>query len=276
MSIQFTEENHLYTSLDPKEKIEWTSVTGLTKLFKPEFDTDTVAKKCAANKKYKLYGKTEDEIKAIWAAESKRSTDLGTWYHNQREEQLLMHDTLTREGIALPIIAPKMDGNVKIASSQSLAPGIYPEHMIYLKSAGICGQADRVEVIGDRIDLYDYKTNKEIRTKGFTNWQGVTSKLLHVCSHLDDCHLNHYALQLSVYMYMMLKHNHFLNPGKMEIHHVVFEIAKEDENGYPIAALGTDGEPIVKEVVPYELPYLKEEVVHMIQHHNKLKADANE
>jgi hypothetical protein len=177
-----------------------------------------------------------------------------------------MHDTIQRSGLELPIINPIEQDGIKIAPDQSLVPGIYPEHMVYLKSVGICGQADRVEVLQDTIDLFDYKTNKEIKTKGFTSWDGVTKKMLGPCSHLDDCNLNHYALQLSVYMYIMLKHNHGLKPGKMEIHHITFEVESEDKYGYPIVAVDHQGNPIVKEVVPYELPYLKKEVQNMIKH----------
>ncbi len=50
------------------------------------------------------------------------------------------------------------DKKVKFAPDQTIAEGIYPEHLVYLKSASICGQADRVEIVGDRIDIHDYKT----------------------------------------------------------------------------------------------------------------------
>ncbi len=47
-------------------------------------------------------------------------------------------------------------------------------------------------------------------------------------------------------MYIMLKHNHNLKPGKLEIHHIVFEIEDLTEHGYPIIATDPAGEPIVK------------------------------
>jgi hypothetical protein len=45
------------------------------------------------------------------------------------------------------------------------------------------------------------------------------------------------------------------------LHHVSFETEGEDEFGYPISKLNAQGEPIVKELIPYTLPYLKEEVI---------------
>ena len=177
-----------------------------------------------------------------------------------------MCDTIKRSGIDLPIIKPIEQDGIKLSPDQTLAPGIYPEHLVYLKSAGICGQADRVEVVGNHLNIYDYKTNKEIKTKGFTNWQGITDTLKNPLNHLDNCNFNHYALQLSLYMYMMLKHNHSLKPGIMEIHHIKFEKEGDDEHGYPITKYDQEGNPIVKEVVPYTIPYLKKEVISIINY----------
>ena len=136
--------------------------------------------------------------------------------------------------------------------------------MVYLKSAGICGQSDLVEVVNGKVNITDYKTNKEIKTEGFTNWDGVTQKLSAPVAHLDDCHLNHYALQLSMYMYIIIKHNPRLSPGKLLIHHIVFEEAGRDKYDNPISALDNQGNPIVKSIIPYDLPYLKQEIITLI------------
>jgi len=267
MAIIFKAETHKYES-DAEEvtKIDWLSVTSLVGLFKPPFDKEVIAEKASKNKNGKWFGMTTQEIIGVWESETNRAVTLGSWYHNQRETELLMCDTIERSGLALPIINPIEQDGIKIAPDQSLTVGIYPEHMVYLKSAGVCGQADRVEVLRDVIDLYDYKTNKEIKMKGFTSWDGVTQKMLGPCSHLDDCSFNHYALQLSVYMYIMLKHNHTLKPGKMEIHHITFEKEDEDEYGYPITAMDHLGNPIVKAVTPYVMPYMKKEVQAMLNY----------
>lgn len=266
MAIQFKAQNHSYESTDPEENINWLSVTSFVKLFKPPFDQQGIAEKSSKSKKSKWYGLKPEEIIDIWKKETNRAVTLGSWYHDQREKELVMCNTLQRSGVDLPIMKPIEQDGVRLSPDQNLVPGIYPEHIVYLKSAALCGQADRVEIVDDRIDVYDYKTNKEIKTEGYTNWEGVTNKMLGPCSHLDDCNLNHYALQLSTYMYMIQKHNHHLKPGKMEIHHITFKIEGEDEFGYPITAEDPNGEPIVHEVIPYEIPYLKKEVRNMIKY----------
>ena len=83
-------------------------------------------------------------------------------------------------------------------------------------------------------------------------------------SHLDDCHLNHYALQLSMYMYMILKHNPRLKPGTLTIHHIIFEEAGRDKFDNPINERDSQGDPIVKDIMQYDLPYLKKEAIALL------------
>jgi len=266
MAIQFTASDHKYQSINQSENIEWISVTTIIGLLKKPFDKDTTALKSSKNKRSKWYGLTPKEIIAIWDQSNAVAIDLGTWYHNQRETDMVSHDTIGRLGRDISIVKPIEQDGVKLAPDQNLVEGIYPEHMVYLKSAGICGQADRVEVIGNTIDLYDYKTNKEIKLNAYTNWEGVTEKMLLPINHLDDCNYTHYSLQLSIYMYIMLKHNPNLKPGKIMLEHIIFKKEGEDKYGNPIYAKDQDGNFIVDKIVPYTLPYLKKEVIGIIKY----------
>jgi hypothetical protein len=264
MAVIFKAENHKYESLDPNERINWISVTSFVGLFKQKFDPVAASEKASKNPNSKWYGLDPQTIRNIWQSENGRAVSTGSFYHEQRELDLNQLQTIQRQGIDLPIIKPIFEGNVKIAPEQKLKQGIYPEHFVYLKSAGICGQSDRVEVVKDTVDIIDYKTNKEIRKEGFKNWEGITQKMTGPVAHLDDCNFNHYALQLSTYMYIILKHNPRYKPGKMWLHHIIFEKEGEDKYGYPILKRQENGDPIVKTVIPYEVPYLKTEVIAMI------------
>jgi hypothetical protein len=266
MSVIFQAENHKYQSLDPNERIEWLSVTSFVGQFKQKFDPIKQSIKSSKNPRSKWYGMKPEDIQAHWANETDRAVTAGSWYHDQRESDLTSIDTIERSGVAIPIIKPIWDGKLKIAPNQKLTEGIYPEHFVYLKSAGICGQSDRVEVVKDTVEIVDYKTNKEIKKTSFVNWEGKSQKMIGPCEHLDDCNFNHYSLQLSTYMYIVLKHNPRYKPGKMFLHHVIFEREGEDQFGNPIPKKDSNGDPIVKTVVPYEVPYLKAEVLAMINH----------
>ncbi len=260
MIVTFTQQNHKYASIEP-DGIEWLSVTSFISNFKQPFEADKIAEKSAKNKKSKWYGMTPEDIKAAWKAEANRATSLGTWYHNCRERDICELSTMERHGHVVPVIKPIEKDGIKFSPNQKLSNGVYPEHMVYLKSAGLCGQSDLVEVINGEVHITDYKTNKEIKVEGYTNWEGITQKMLAPVLHLDDCNLNHYALQLSLYMFIILKHNPKLKFGSLTIHHIMFDEVDKDKFGNPITALDTNGDPIVKDIVQYDLSYMKQEVI---------------
>jgi hypothetical protein len=260
----FTPEDHKYRSIDVTDQTDWLSVTSFIGNFKKPFDADVIAAKTAKSKKSKWYGMTPEDIKAAWKAEALRATTLGTWYHNCREADLCELNNMERHGVTVPVFKPIEKDGCKYSPAQKLIDGIYPEHLVYLRSAGICGQSDIVEVINGEVHITDYKTNKEIKTEGFTSWEGISQKMLTPLSHLDDCNFMHYALQLSMYMFIILKHNPKLKPGVLTLHHILFEESGRDKYDNPITALDSNGDPIVKDVVPYNVPYLKAEAIALI------------
>jgi len=271
--IVFNADDHSYRSLDDSN-IDWISVTTLVSHFKKPFDAKRIAEKVSKKKSSKWFGIDPVIIQQIWTNEADRSTTLGTWYHNQREVDLCSLASIEREGVTVPVFKPsEVREGVKIAPSQKLEPGVYPEHMVYLRSAGICGQSDLVEVVNGKVNIIDYKTNKEIKKESFVNFEGKSEKMNLPVDNLDDCNFYHYALQLSIYMYIILKHNPKLKPGRIFIHHITFEIEREDDWGYPITKKDENGEPVVKEVVPISIPYLIDEVQAIMHylHDNKDK-----
>jgi len=266
MAVKFLPEDHKYVSVDPAEDISWMSVTSLISKLKQPFEAEKIAEKSSKNKRSKWYGMTKDQILSVWKAESERAITVGNWYHNQREEDLLGLDSIERHGKVIPIMQPLADtSGIKVAPDQRLTDGMYPEHFVYMKSLGICGQSDLVEVIDGVVHITDYKTNKEIRSESYKDWEGLSQKMNHPVSHLDDCNLNHYNLQLSIYMYMILKHNPKLKPGTLMIQHIMFEDEGKDPNGYPILKTNTDGDPVIKDIIYYDIPYLKDEVLALVK-----------
>lgn len=266
MAVKFLPEDHKYVSVDPAENISWMSVTSIISKLKQPFEAEKIAEKSSKNKRSKWYGMTKDQILSVWKAESERAINVGNWYHNQREEDLLGLDTIERHGKTIAIMQPLADDQgLKVAPNQRLTDGMYPEHFVYMKSLGLCGQSDLVEVVDGVVHITDYKTNKEIRSESFKDWEGLSQKMNHPVSHLDDCNLNHYNLQLSIYMYMILKHNPKLKPGTMMIQHIMFEDEGKDANGYPILKTDENGDPVIKDIVHYDLPYLKDEVLAVVK-----------
>ena len=265
MAVKFLPEDHKYVSVDPQEQIPWISVTSIISKLKQPFEAEKIAEKSSKNKRSKWFGMTKQEILDAWKAESERAINVGNWYHNQREEDILELETIERHGKVIPIMHPLSDSEgLKVAPNQRLNDGMYPEHFVYMKSLGLCGQSDLVEVVDGAVHITDYKTNKEIRSESYKDWEGLSQKMNHPVSHLDDCNLNHYNLQLSIYLYMILKHNPKLKPGTLMIQHIQFEDEGKDDNGYPILKTNDLGDPIIKDIVYYDLPYLKEEVLSIV------------
>ena len=128
--------------------------------FKPKFDKEGQAKKSAKNKNSKWYGMTAEQILQAWDNETERAINLGNFYHNQRESDILDFKTIERNGTEVPIVKPLINENgIKLAPDQKLSDGVYPEHLVYLKSVGLLlVQADVVEIVDGYININDYKT----------------------------------------------------------------------------------------------------------------------
>lgn len=252
MSLIFKEEGHKYISTDGAP-IDWLSVTTLISHFKKPFDADVMAVKSSKNKKSKWYGMSPEAIKAAWLTESERSTTVGSWYHKMQEAVLLGGDGE---------LLVDDQGN-KIAENVDLEEGVFCERIVYLKSIGVCGSVDKIENHNGLVNLEDYKTYKRLDAVGFKGWDGTVSKMLSPIAHLDDCNLVHGALQMSTYLYIILRHNPSLKPGKLTLRHVEFEKESDDIHGFPVYRTDAGGNPIILRETPYDVPYLKDEVVAM-------------
>jgi ATP-dependent exoDNAse (exonuclease V) beta subunit len=270
MKLIFEPQTHTYKT---NQNEEYVSVTKLLSRYKQPFDAPSAALKASRNKKSKWYGMQPQDIVDVWNGESQRSIRLGNWYHDQRERDLLECKTISYMENTLTVHKCLYDEDgMKVATDQRISEGVYPEFFLYLPSAKIAGQSDRVTVANGRVDILDYKTNKEIKTQSYKNYEGISQKMLYPLNHLDDCNLNHYTVQLSIYMYIILRHNPMYHPGELTLHHIIFEEDYDrDPYGYPIYLKDDDGNFKIKEVIPYKVPYLKDEVHALIEHFKENK-----
>ncbi len=189
--ITFTPETHSYTSAD---NTDWLGVTTLVKQFTQPFDQAKKSLTSSRNKKSKWFGMDPQEIRTVWRNESRRSTDLGDWYHHMVERETLSSKTYIHQGEIYNVVKPIYRDGKKHAGDQKLQPlHIYPEHMIYLKSSGLSGQSDQVRVGGDnKVHILDHKTNKEVKTQSFVSWEGMPQMMREPVSHLMDSNYWHF------------------------------------------------------------------------------------
>lgn len=257
MKLHFIEEGHKYES---KPARKWVSATGLVKKFVEEFDDVLQAYICSNKKSSKWYTISPKRILKIWATENKRATDCGSWFHNLMEGKALAAGTKKHRGKVLPIIKPILMPGYKLAPDQVLKDGVYPEHFMYSEEHGVCGQSDLVYVCDGFVDIDDYKTNKKLEFRGFGHHYDNPKMMKGVMSNIEDCNFNHYALQLSIYMYLILLKNPHLKPGKMRICHITFENEGFNKFDFPILKRTEDGGYIPTGKIWYEIPYLKNKV----------------
>jgi ATP-dependent exoDNAse (exonuclease V) beta subunit len=91
---------------------------------------------------------------------------------------------------------------------------IYPEAVLFSEKYKIAGTSDIVEDCGDYFNVLDFKTNKELNfISKYGQW------LNKPVSHLSDCQYNIYALQLSIYAYMIQMQTR-KKVGKLQIYYL--------------------------------------------------------
>lgn len=277
-NIAFVEESHKYFDITEPEK-EFTSVTTLIHNYTQPFDRVfwasfkalekllpkdvwNVEKKSLLNSKkfdkvlLDLHSISENDfnreqqgILDEWDNENRKSCERGTKIHADLENSF--YQKKKDIDISKFEIGGKFECR-KDYSELDIENGVYPEYLISRVSEDgklrIAGQIDLLVKKGNKIIIADWKTNKKIETKSFFNNKTKTSvKMKFPLNNLDDVNYWHYALQLSTYAWMIQK----LNP-EFEIEDLVLVHFDHNDN-----------------MTVYHLPYLKTEVIKMLNHFKK-------
>ena len=109
-----------------------------------------------------------------------------------------------------------------------------------------------------------HNTDKSIDFRAYQTEWTEPEYLLPPVNHLQNCNGNIYALKMSLYMYMVWKQcKGKYKPGKIILKWCPIE---RDEDGIPVLY---DGVPKIIKEEDIELPYLKKEVIKMLQHGSK-------
>jgi len=259
--IKFIEDTHQY--LDEKDG-ELISVSAFTDRFKPKVDWKAVAHKVAKKKTKEGEPTTAEQILAKWERKRTLAAQIGTTYHSIREQQLVAHVKPEFYDVVCNVKQCEFSDGLKysIPINQLEQNTVYPELMIYDFDYMICGQADKVIVTKKQINIWDYKTDAEIKYKAFSSKWVEPAKMLPPISHLDDCNAIHYSLKMSLYMYLLWKSNKGkLKPGDIIIEHVQLKRDPDNDN-LPVLK---DGKPVVLKIEKIKLPYRKKEVEDMLK-----------
>lgn len=206
----------------------------------------------------------EQERQAIiaeWRAINKESTDFGTAYHLLRENEWYdgnidnITDMVTDK--YLKEYQHEVQGSkfecIKNNFDLERENAVMPEFLIYYSCphniVHLAGQVDILIKKGNDLYIQDFKTNKDgIKTRAFFDTaKRQTKKMFYPLNHLEDTMFNHYAMQLSLYAWMLQKINPEFNIKQLKLIHVSRD--------------GVETDHIV--------PYLKKEAENMIKHWKK-------
>jgi hypothetical protein len=190
-NITFEEGPHIYTIMG--ERGTYTSVTTWNHNHFDHFDADKVIDKMMLSKnwndpKYKYYGMTREEIKAMWDKKRDVSSGAGTNMHYDIECYYNNMD-VKNDSIEFKYFKNFVKDFSELKAYRT-------EWMVYYEEVKLCGSIDMIfENPDGTIQIYDWKRCQEIV---YENGFGKNAQTPCI-SHLPDTNFWHYALQLNTY-----------------------------------------------------------------------------
>lgn len=187
--LKFYSKSHKYKL----GKSELISVTKFIHSYFEPFDAKAIARKLA---KFPTNKKAKRGVR-YWLGKWKEDSEHGTTVHDGIDAYI--------KGTPITEIETKCERDALklaegIAFVDELEGDLYSEEVQYDEELGLAGTIDLKVINKDgTVSLYDWKTNKAIKSKPFNKGQVGKPPL----NDLGDCNLNHYSLQLSIYAYML-------------------------------------------------------------------------
>lgn len=195
MRVTLRESDHVYLN----EKNErYTPVSTVLGAYKNPFDGEAASIAYAAK-----HGGTPEYWLNEWAKTSDYACRKGTAFHNLKENFVENSAFFKHDIMLSPVRNWKQLRETKPGFTYSDLPvGTYTELTLAHHGFKIAGTADLVTILPDGwVDIDDYKTNKELKKKGFRN-QTMKAPLHEV----QDANYWHYMLQLNIYGWLLAQY----------------------------------------------------------------------
>lgn len=217
-NISFYDKAHCYFIDD----LQVISVTGLIHRFEQPFDSDYwIDVKAKQRMKDQTVPRFETEsledylerakavIKAEWSYKNKHAIAEGSTLHTFIENR--MSNKIVEESVSGDILYEEIRDTYLVMKHQAnrfyddfIKTGILipvkSEMVIGSKELKIAGMLDQLffDTRTNSLVIYDWKTNSKLRT-----YNEYGTKMLHCLSHLDQCELNTYSIQLKTYKHII-------------------------------------------------------------------------
>lgn len=238
-TIEFDEESHTYsTNLPSIGKTFYTSGTKVIHHFFPPFDPDG---RITANKARKL-GISVDQLKFQWKQKSAAACEMGTRVHETCEDVLTgPHDLLgnytfrnqPKSEHEQRLMAAGYDAAMKVKSTMKVI-GI--EQIVFDFAIGIAGTIDLLtQDLNDpnQFWILDWKTNEKIEFHNRWGTHGIFP-----IEHLEDCSGTHYALQLSLYEFLLRIGKYI--PHNAKVRRGIFHLTDDGPKFYELPDLSIE------------------------------------
>ena len=186
--ISLIEETHQYV-LETDPGLSFQSVTTVLGSFFEPFDAIKIARNlCDTHPKYK--NMIPEQLIHEWQTASNHGSKV------HKEIELSIKENIEPS-------EPKAASALKWLDKYCMKSDIdvFTEVIVYSTELQIAGTIDILayDKTADVYEIIDWKTSKEIKTVSFKGKMGNHP----VTSNIMDCNFNHYALQLSLYRYLL-------------------------------------------------------------------------
>lgn len=198
--VEYEDTNHVYHL---RGRI-YRSATQIVEKFIEPFNAPVQAARMADR-----YGQSPEYWIAKWKGINQKALDRGSKIHKEKEDFLHGRGFAQVNDKHFQVYNLNVPLYAAFRTNYSKLPdGIYPELKLWRHDWGIAGRVDKPvleTVAGNRFaHVEDYKTGKKIATESYRDYKtGNYDMMLGALSHLQDCEFNHYALQLSIYQFML-------------------------------------------------------------------------
>lgn len=235
--FKFFEDGHYYTYKDKPISI---GATGLIEQYTQDFDSQAVAERVAEKE-----GKSVQEVLDEWEYKNKFACNKGTNGHNWvqsrwNKEKFAPIEFDDSEEFNLSCIKVYNQGTNFYNDYQDRLEHLADEYVIGSEEYDIASAIDNLFInkLTGGLVLVDYKTNSDIHKN-----EKYAKQMKVPLNHLKDTTLNHYAIQLSIYKYLVEKYTNL----KIEDFFIVY--MSENIDNYEII----------------EVPYLFKEVKNILE-----------
>lgn len=192
-NVKFNHKYHSYSISGQK----LVNVSKLVKMVTPEFDQEYWS-----NRKAKERSISQEEILAEWYAKAQNSIRIGNETHAHIEQVLGIGNAEEANQFLALNERPKqcLQFDMFWEKSSKMMKPVAIEYVMGARKWGIAGTADclmQSKLDDDYMFFWDWKTGSKFNiANGF-------AKLLPPFDDLDDCELNKYSLQISLYRFLL-------------------------------------------------------------------------